>query len=222
MSLKEQAFTFRGALQLLEERARPELEPQELAFLGKAIHAAELQSKNAAKVAEGLAVLIADDERTGAFRTDADRPELLFHLSESVAQAAALAELGSLSMEGAGSADGLAPFTVGAGVQLLMDRAAPGLLEEERRYLEGATDAAALQAHHAAKVAEGIGCLIANDKSTGALQSPEDLSALLFHFAETFAQVGALAELGSLAAEGRTLPAAPMRAKRRSSGGPKA
>jgi hypothetical protein len=62
----------------------------------------------------------------------------------------------------------------------LWERTASGLSNSELEYFAKATEHAQSEARHLRDVVMGIGCLIASDTQSGALQGADDTSAMLY------------------------------------------
>lgn len=62
-------------------------------------------------------------------------------------------------------------------LQMLMDRAADHLTDEDLSLLADGADVAQMHAQHLSKVVCGIGCLVASDDDCGTFQSEDDLQA---------------------------------------------
>jgi hypothetical protein len=85
--------------------------------------------------------------------------------------------------------------------EMLWERAADNLAEDELKWFIGATGEAERAIRNLTAVVEGIGCLVTGDDSnTGNFQSKADVSSLLFCIGESLRHVGALAHIGDSAA----------------------
>lgn len=89
----EGATTTRSIIEILFERAKPNLSKEEMTHLSFATdHAADI-ARFSAHVTEKLAALLSEDERIGS-ETSSSQAELLFYLAENFNHIRALTELG--------------------------------------------------------------------------------------------------------------------------------
>lgn len=66
-------------------------------------------------------------------------------------------------------------------LQMLMDRAADHLTDEDLSLLADGVDVAQMHAQHLSEVVCWIGCLVASDETCGSFQHKAELPGLLFH-----------------------------------------
>lgn len=93
----------------------------------------------------------------------------------------------------------------------LFTRAAPGMTAAELQHIAaGAADLAECLADRAAAVAEGVGCLVAEDgdsAGSGCFRDADSVPGVLWHFGDVFAQVAGLVRVSkdarALAGDGR-------------------
>ena len=91
----------------------------------------------------------------------------------------------------------LAAFEAANAMLLLWQRASDHMTEDELNWFaEGAPDLVQLQADYIANITQGLGCLISNDASSGALSERYDVSTILWNVSH---QVGVLGALTSVA-----------------------
>ncbi|MBP6225338.1 MAG: hypothetical protein KA439_09765 [Rhizobacter sp.] len=92
-------------------------------------------------------------------------------------------------------------FSINDAFQMLLDNATESstLTRDELKYLIGGREDARILAGHAARVAEGIGCLVYNDKSVGNFQGGDGFLSLMFLFGGIFRNIEAMNELSELA-----------------------
>jgi len=97
----------------------------------------------------------------------------------------------------------LAVFDAANAMLLLWRRAGDHMTEDELDWFaEGAPDLVQLQADYIANITQGLGCLISNDASSGALSERYDVSTILWNVSH---QVGVLGALTSIARDARFL-----------------
>jgi len=99
----------------------------------------------------------------------------------------------------------LGPFNPVNLIRLLMSTAAAHLASDDlHAIVDGGASFVDQSARHAAEVAEGLGCLVADDDAAGvgSFQSGQDVAGLLFHMAEHLqALAGISAAVGLAASE---------------------
>lgn len=87
----------------------------------------------------------------------------------------------------------LAAFDATNAMLLLWQRASDRMTEDELNWFaEGAPELVQLQAEHLSTVTMGLGCLIGNDDSSGALSDRHDVSAILWSVSHQVGVLGAL------------------------------
>lgn len=119
---------------------------------------------------------------------------------------------GRESTTGSGGADraplplaALGAFDIKGALSTLFERAGDNLTLPELQWLtEGCVGTANAMAADAAKLSQGIQCLVADDDvaGVGSFREPEDVAALLAHFGQVFQTITGLLELG-MGAENR-------------------
>ena len=81
----------------------------------------------------------------------------------------------------------------------LWERAADSLSTSELEYFARATEHAHSEARHLRDVVMGMGCLIASDTQSGALQDADGTSAMLYSIAEQLDTISGMIEIGRAA-----------------------
>ena len=81
----------------------------------------------------------------------------------------------------------------------LWERTADSLNTSELEYFAKSTEHAQSEARHLREVVEGIGCLIASDTQSGALQDRDGTSAMLHAISEQLDAISGMIEIGTSA-----------------------
>jgi len=87
----------------------------------------------------------------------------------------------------------LAAFDISNAMLLLWQRASDRMTEDELNWFaEGAPELVQLQAEYISNITQGLGCLIGNDDSSGALSERHDVSTILWNVSHQVGVLGAL------------------------------
>lgn len=87
----------------------------------------------------------------------------------------------------------LAAFDISNAMLLLWQRASDRMTEDELNWFaEGAPELVQLQAEYISNITQGLGCLIGNDASSGALSERHDVSSILWSVSHQVGVLGAL------------------------------
>jgi hypothetical protein len=88
----------------------------------------------------------------------------------------------------------------------LWKRASDNLSEQELEWFAKATEQARIESRNLRDVVMGIGCLIASDTTSGALQDTQDASSMLYAISAQLDTITGMIEIGSAANDRLRMP----------------